>query len=414
MQTGAREWRNYWTLPLAAALGNSASVLHIYSIGPFMASLESEFGWSRAQISVGLTIAGAITAIGGIGTGILLDRFGPRRVGIIGAAALCALYALLGTATGSILNWILLWALIGIAAAGVTPTIWTSAVASRFDASRGLAIALTISGSGIAATIIPVIAAWIIGGYGWRAGFFGLAGIWALALLPMLMLFFYGRQDQRKGPSSSAEVHAGGSLPGLTLREGLRSAAFYKLGVAAMLFSFGVIGLIVHLVPVLQDRGLDRLGAASVAGLVGLSSIAGRLGTGFLLDRFRASRVGMAAFLLPTISTLLLLIGDGTFALAVAALVLGLSLGSELDVVLYFATRYFGLKRFGVLFATMAIGMAIGTSLGPVSAGAVYDVFGSYNNFLLLIFPIVILGSALIATLGPYPDHGEEIEIRAG
>jgi MFS family permease len=408
MQAGAREWRTYWTLPLAAALGNSASVLHIYSIGPFMASLESAFGWSRAQISVGLTIAGAITAIGGIGTGMLLDRYGPRRVGIIGAAALCAAYALLGTATGSILNWILLWAVIGIAASGVVPTIWTSAVASRFDASRGLAIALTISGSGVAAAIIPVIAASVIAGYGWRAGFFALAGVWALALLPMLMLFFYGRQDQRRGYSATAELPVRGSIPGLTLRQGLRSASFYKLGIAAMLFTFAVFGLIVHLVPVLEDRGLDRIEAASIAGLVGLSSIAGRLGTGFLLDRFRAGRVGTIAFLLPAISTLIILTSDGPVALAVAALVLGLSLGSELDVVLYFATRYFGLRRFGVLFATMAIGMAVGTSLGPVSAGAVYDLFGSYDNFLLLIFPLVSLGSLLIATLGPYPNHGEE------
>jgi MFS family permease len=407
MQTGAREWRNYWTLPLAAALGNSASVLHIYSIGPFMAPLESAFGWSRAQISLGLTIAGAITALGAIGTGMLLDRFGPRRVGVIGAAAMCASYALLGTATGSVLNWFLLWGLIGIAAAGVAPTVWTSAVASRFDASRGLAIALTISGSGVAAAIIPVIAAWLIGGYGWRAGFFGLAGIWALALLPMLILFFYGKQDRRKDATASVAAQASGPLTGLTLSEGLRSASFYKLGIAAMLFSFAVIGLIVHFVPVLQDRGLDTLTAASIAGLVGLSSIAGRLGTGFLLDRFRANRVGMVAFLLPVASALLLLTSQGPVSLAVAAVCLGFSLGSELDIVLYLATRYFGLKRFGLLFATMALGMAVGTTLGPLSAGAAYDLFGSYDNFLLLVFPLVIVGSALIGSLGPYPDHGE-------
>ena len=72
----------------------------------------------------------------------------------------------------------------------------------------------------------------------------------------------------------------------------------------------------------------------------------------------------------------------------------------------YLATRHFGLKHIGVVFGTMAIAMAVGTSLGPVSAGAVYDQFGSYSNFLLLIFPLVTLGAILIGTLGPFPDHG--------
>jgi MFS family permease len=403
------EWRHYWTLAIAAALGNSVSVLHIYSLGPFMEPLNQDFGWSRAQVSLGITIANGIGALMYVFVGMLIDRWGPRRVGLIGVTYKCSVFALLATANGDLSNWIMLWVLVAIGTAWVQPTIWTGAVASRFDTSRGVGIAITISGSGIAASVIPILATWLIANYGWRSGFAGLAIIWAIMVLPFIALFFRGAQDQRKQPHSSTRPLVGDSLPGYTLAQGLRSPSFYRLAISGMFFAFAIIGLIVHFVPVLRDRGLDPLTAAGIAGILGISSILGRLGTGFLLDRFRADRVAMAAFLLPAIAATLLLGSSQPFSLGVAAFVTGLSLGSELDVVLYLSTRHFGLKRFGALFGSMLVALALGTGLGPVAAGATFDHFGSYSNFILLIYPLVISGALLVGTLGPYPDHARNI-----
>ena len=346
----------------------------------------------------------------GVAVGLLIDRWGPRRVGMIGVVVMCSAIALLGTATGGLVNWFLLWTLIGIGGAWVKPTVWTSAVASRFDYSRGLAIAIVISGSGVAATILPPLATWLIGSYGWRVGFFGLGGLWALVLVPFVALFFRGAQDDHRKNAGIQHKVAGDSLSGMTFREGIRSGAFYKLGIAGMLFAFAVIGLIVHFIPILQDVGLSRLGAAGIAGLVGISSIVGRLGTGYLLDRFPAQRVAMIAFLMPVVSALLLLNSSGTLSLTVAALVVGISLGSELDVVLYLSTRHFGLRRFGILFALMLIFLSIGTAMGPVVAGAIFDRFDSYTYFLWTMIPCVVTGAILMAALGPAPDHAPVAE----
>src|SRR5262245_32013485 len=111
-QTAAAEWRGYWFLPLAAALGYSTAVLHTYSIGPFIGPLQQEFGWSRAQISVGITIAGLAGAAFSVPMGLLVDRFGPRIVGLIGVLFMTGAIALLGTATGDAANWIFLWCLV--------------------------------------------------------------------------------------------------------------------------------------------------------------------------------------------------------------------------------------------------------------------------------------------------------------
>jgi MFS family permease len=408
MRTGAvSEWRKYWPVAIAAALGNSSTVIHTYSLSAFIQPLEQEFGWTRTQISLGMPFAATVSATVGILVGILIDRLGPRPIGLAGVAIICSAYALLGTATGDLANWFLLWCLIGFGGAWVKPTIWTSAVASRFDASRGVAIAIVVSGAGVAATIIPPLTAWSIAELGWRAAFFLIGGLWAAVVLPVLFLFFRGAQDkQKKEKETSSRKPAGDTMPGLTFKQGIRSAAFYKLGLAGGVFAFAVIGLIMHFIPVLQEQGTSRMAAAGIAGLVGVSSIVGRLGTGFLLDRFRPDRIAMIAFLLPVVSAALLLSSSGTLTLSLAAVIVGLSLGSELDVVLYLATRHLGLRRFGVLFALLLIFLAVGNALGPVYAGAIYDEFGSYRWFLWTIIPFAVVGAILMASLGPAPDHG--------
>ena len=140
------EWRSFWFLPFAAALGYSTSVIHVYSLGPFIEPLQQAFGWSRAQASLGISISSLISAIFCIPIGMLVDRVGPRRVGLIGVLLMLSAFALLGTTTGGIANWVLLWIIVAFATLWVQATVWTSAVASRFEASRGIAFAITLSG----------------------------------------------------------------------------------------------------------------------------------------------------------------------------------------------------------------------------------------------------------------------------
>ncbi len=176
-QGAATEWRGYWYLPVIAALGYATSVIHVYAIGPFIEPLQAEFGWSRAQISFGLTISSFISAVFCIPVGMLVDRIGPRRIGLIGVLLMTGAFALLGTTTGTKLNWAVLWAIVAFATLGVQATVWTSAVNSRFEKSRGLALAITLSGASISAALFPVLATWLITAYGWRIGFSGLGGL---------------------------------------------------------------------------------------------------------------------------------------------------------------------------------------------------------------------------------------------
>ncbi|MFC4314558.1 MFS transporter [Steroidobacter flavus] len=398
-KSAAAEWRRFGFLPLAAALGYATSVLHVYSLGAFIGPLQHEFGWSRAQISVGLTVAALISAIGCIPVGMLVDRIGPRRVGLIGVVAMSAALACASTATGTPANWLALWGVIAIGTFFVQATVWTSAVASRFEASRGLAFAITLSGASLAATLYPILATWLIGNYGWRTAYAAMGGIWVVLVFPILFFLFRGAHDQgRKEQAAAAPV----VLTGVSFAEGLRSAALYKLLMAAGLFSFTVIGVAVHFVPILTDSGATPLSAAGIASLVGIFSIVGRLGTGFLLDRYPGHIVGAMAFLIPIVACVLLLTdGANPVSQAVAAAIFGLTLGSEVDVIAYLAAKHFGLKNFGALYGVLQMALAGGTAFGPLAAGAVFDRYHSYSLFLVLTAALMAASAIALFTLGP-------------
>jgi MFS family permease len=154
-------------------------------------------------------------------------------------------------------------------------------------------------------------------------------------------------------------------------------------------------------VPILTDRGANPLAAAGIASLVGIFSIVGRLGTGFLLDRFAAHLVGAGIFLLPIVACALLFFdGANHLSQAGAAAAFGLTVGAEVDVIAYLTSRHFGLKHFGVFFGAMSGALALGVAFGPLAAGAAFDRYGSYAQFLELTMIFMAISSLALVTLG--------------
>jgi MFS family permease len=393
------EWRSHWTLPIAAALGYTISVLHLYSIGPFIEPLQHEFGWSRVHISMGITIVGLAGAALSVPVGMLIDRLGPRPVALTGALLMTATFAMLATASSSSVHWFLLWGLVALGNLGLQATGLTSAVASRFEASRGLAFALTLSGGSLGAALHPVLASWLIDSYGWRTAFAGMGGFWALLALPLMFVFFRGAQDgRRRERVTIAPVR---TLSGVSVRDALRSLTFYKLALASGLLTFTNVGIIVHFVPILTDRGATALGAAQIASLIGIFSIFGRLGAGLLLDRCPGHIVGAGVFCMPIVACVLLLSVDGANPLsqAVAAACFGITVGAEVDVIAYLASRHFGLKNFGVLFGVIISALTLGVAFGPLAAGAAFDWYGSYSQFLALTIAFMVASCLALGTL---------------
>lgn len=401
------EWRGYWYLPMLGCLGYSMAVLHIYIIGPFMAPLQQAFGWSRAELSFGLTIANFGAAFSTVLVGVMVDRFGPRRIALIGVPLLGAAVAALSTVTGSFVNWVVMWVIIFMASLFTQTTVWSSAVVGRFEASRGLALAIILSGGSLTAAVLPLLSTWLIGLVGWRMAFMAIGLGWAAILWPLLFFFFRSSQDGNAAARAQSRA-AAMTLSGYSLSQALRRPAFYKLAFAGGAFTFGVVGVVVHFVPILVGNGASALMAASAASFIGLFAIVGRLGAGVFLDRFPGHYVGFLAFLLPVPGCLLLLFGGvSPVNLFIAAISFGLTLGAEIDLICYLATRHFGLRHFGTVLGALLAGTALGSAFGPLAAGATFDWLDSYFYFITLTAVLMVLGALAMLALGRGPRPEE-------
>lgn len=385
--------------------GYSLCSIHIYGIGPFIEPLQLEFGWSRAQISFGLTISSLIVMVFGIFVGMLVDRIGSRWIALIGIGLLTIAFALFGTASGTVINWILLWIIFGAATLFMLPTVWAKPVASSFNKSLGLAMALALSGSALGAMVFPVLGSVLIAELGWRLAFPTMAGIWGALVLPIVLLGFRSSSDKRAPLQWSTENTQAPTAvcvqPGLTVSEALRSPTFYKLMAVCILSMLATLGIMVHMIPLLGDLGASPIRAAATTSLAGLAALAGRLSTGYLLDQFSGRLVGASVFLFPVVGISLLLIeGSSPVIQYIAAISIGFVLGGEADVIAYLTTRYLGIRNFGVLFAAMGSALALGAAVGPLLAGLANDRWGSYTPFLVMTLALFVLCSLTLSSLG--------------
>ncbi len=396
------EWRANWPVVLAAVAGMALTTLKINTTGVMIVPLEQAFGWSRAQISIGP----AIVAFLGVGfsplMGIAIDRFGPRRIGIIGGISLCVTVALFSTISANIWTWWGLWAVLALIAPFTSPTVWTAAVSSVFSSGRGLALAVALCGMGIGSSLFPVTLNYLMVTFGWRTAYWAIASLAAIIFLPPIIICLSSANDRRRIDKSPA-VARPAAFKGSALRD-LKSLRFSKLALAGLTMSVVTTAFSFNLVPILRSEGFSGGIAAGIAGVVGVSTILGRLLGGYLLDRINGSYVAGMSAMAAIISSILLVVFPGQTGAAICAVfILGMAVGAELDAVAYLTTRYFGLQNYGVLFGTLIGLMALGAGFGPVLANHVYDITKSYHIVLWAFVPASLLSALLFFSLGAYP-----------
>ena len=182
----------------AAMAGLSFSSMSVYAMGLFMEPLSAEFGWSRAQISLGLSVVALFAVPLSPFAGALIDRWGSRRLGIPGVLLTAVAFAAFSLATGSLKQWYALWVCYGLVAIAIKATVWTAAVSSVFRSSRALALAVVLSGAALAQTIAPLTAQFLIDGYGWRHAFLWMGLGWGGFVLALLVPFFFDARDHER------------------------------------------------------------------------------------------------------------------------------------------------------------------------------------------------------------------------
>jgi MFS family permease len=394
-----------WWVVLGSAFGLFWGVpIAVYSFSVFFKPLMQEFHAGRAAVSLGFTVTLVTGALSALPAGWLIDRFGSRRVILIGTGGFGLV--LLGNRFfgGSIAQFYCFYAVLGLSIQGVGPIPYGSLVSRWFDRSRGLALGLTMLGIGLGAIIMPSLVLTLIARFSWRTAYSILGAAILLICWPVVAFLVKegpGNFDPSTRPASSRTAIIENARLGLTAREAWRSREFWLMAFAFALVSASVQACVVHLAPMLNDRNLGPRAAALGSSLIGAAVMIGRIGTGYLLDHTVPARLASVLFGASGAGIALLLPGDRRAAFAGAFLV-GLGLGAEVDLIPYLASRYFGMRDFGKVYSSLFAAFALAGALGPLVMGAGFDRTGSYSGPLVGFFLAILLATVLMIRLGPY------------
>ena len=369
-RSGAAGWR----VVLASLSGIAFGVtgLFFYSTGIFLKPVAGEFGWNRAAASAVPLIAALALAITAPFVGTVVDRVGTRIVAIVSGIGLALGFWLLShsppriSALTSASSW---WLCCWVPEPRRSCT--RAYINLHFRRSRGAALGIAQTATGIAGALIPALLIPYVGLHGWRAGYRALA-LCAIASLPITLLLL-GRL-----PAPVAQDPRSVAPAGLTFADAMHTSVFYVLVVMLAFAAVGVGGIIVHLAPMLSDAGMAPARAGAVASALGFGIIIGRVSTGFLVDRLFAPRVAFFAFTLAAGGCVVLAYGQAYWAVA-ATVMVGLAMGAEIDLISYLVARYFGLVAYGRIYGWLYAVFMVGTSIGPIVAGAAFDRFGNYR-----------------------------------
>lgn len=383
MSARRTEFATHWRALVAATIGVSAgvAVLPIYTNGLFFPSLETEFGWSRSQLSSVQLVGSLIIIVTAPFVGVLVDRIGVRIPAAFSLAALGIAYFVVSLNGPSFGVYLAVFAAMFVLAAGSTAVPFTRAVNERFDKARGLALGISLSAVGMVAFLVPRLLGSVIA-EDWRFGYRALGTFGLVSALVVLLFMPSGRITTTKSA-------AAGRLP---LREIVAGTLFARLAGAFLFLALAVGGAAVHLVSFLRDSGATASSAANTAAIVGLSLIAGRFGCGLLIDRFFAPRVGAAVALIAATSfASLVLVGPDVAYLA--AVGIGLALGAEVDLIGYLVARYYGLQQYGRIFGIYYAVFFLGLGASPLLMATLRESTGNYTLALSASVVMLIIGS---------------------
>ncbi|MFZ9395781.1 MAG: MFS transporter, partial [Erythrobacter sp.] len=377
-------------------------------IGLLFEPLGNEFGWSRLQVSAGVTVFGITAALLAPLFGAASDRFGVRPVTLVSVFLFGLTFASFYVMPGSLWGYYGLWFLVGLVGIGSTPVTWSRAVNLWFFRNRGLALGIMLLGTSLAAMVVPKLAGGILANGTWRDMFLYLAALPLLVSLPMAVLFFREPKEHER-PAGVAQQ--GGNSTGISFASAIRDRRFWLIFASIMLIAAAYGGAHIHMIPIVMDHGFGLAEATSVMGVVGLGILAGRVITGFLLDRFWAGHVAFPLLCLPAVACFMLTGQDSTMPILLSAgFMLGFAAGAESDLIAYLAGRYFVMGHYGKIYGMLYLPFGLFSAVSPMVYGAVRDSTGSYDGILMVAAPMFVVGGGLLLLLGRYPESFPSIE----
>ena len=360
----------------------------LFAYGVFFKSFETEFGWSRTLLSSCTSLAFIVMGALAVAGGRLSDRYGPRLV--LGAAGIVcgAGFALMSQVTQPWHMFVAFGLLVGIGMS-THDVVTLSTIARWFDKRRGMMTGIVKVGTAAGQVVVPPAAALMLAALGWRPAVVILGAAAAVLLVVAAAMM-------RKPPDGPSAGESSGTR-GFSFAEARRNRILWMLCAIQFLYFPTLTTIPLHIVVHGMDLGMTAALAATLLSVVGATSVLGRLAVGTLADRIGGRNALILCFI-PLIASLLALMAFPTVAiLFVSIAIYGFAHGGFFTVMSPTVAEYFGLRAHGTLFGFIVLFGAIGAAVGPIVAGAIFDLTASYT---LAFATLALLAAAgLVLTL---------------
>lgn len=385
-------WRVLAGCCIVALFGVTA--LYGSTFGLMMRPMQQELGWSRGDIAFALTLmtlaAPAIMPL----VGWLIDHVRLRPLILCGVVLQSASLAGYGLMSGSVWVYYGLCLALIVTATGASMLTLAKLLQTWFDKAFGRALGILFALITVGSVIHPQIVRLVIEHASWREAFFAM-GAMSLVFGGAGALLLVRERDVVRRPALPGEGAAAAAVPAAaspqTMRAFLSDRIWWLLALWNMLFAFAIGSIMLHLAPMMQDRGLSLAQAATALSIVGLGGFVGNLMAGWLVDRVSATRLARIFVLAPLAAAVLLYLGSGVAVALAAAVLLGVFSGGDHSLSVFLARRYFSAETFGRASASQQMATACGSGVSPWLAGLIHDRTGSYDVALAMSIGAFVL-----------------------
>jgi MFS family permease len=388
------------TLGATIGLAFGPSVIANLTVSAYITPIEREFGWSRVDVSFAFTIVAYMIVICSPLQGLLVDRFGPRRVVLTSIPLFALSLAAIYFTPANLTVYYLLWALVPVAGLGLWPLGYLQAVTPWFDRKLGLSLGCANAGIGVGSTFLPMLVIGpIIAAYGWREALLGIA---LLVLFVSWPLVAYCLREPSPAEVAARKQSTAGRSFGMAFKAAMREPTFWVLNLGFFLLGVTATSLVTQQAPLLQDAGWTAAETTRLQTTFGFGLLFARVAIGYVIDHVFAPRVLTVVSIGGAASCLLYAFYPELGY--VSALLLGFLLGAEFDVLAFLIKRYYGNaaygRIYGVIFGVFYLGSGIGIWAMPKLRALSTPV--SYDNGLYVAAAILLASAVLMSFMPKY------------
>ena len=376
-----------WKIIIVAFLVDFIAVgFFFYSYGVFFKALAVEFGGSRLDVSIGITLVNIVGALIAPTLGHALDKFPIKNVMLFGCINMSLGFFLLSFINSQWQLYLILASLIAVGAAAMGGLPTAKLVTNWFVKKRGTALGIATMGISLSGVLMPMLSAALIDAYGWRTGFLVFSVVTFSLVMPIVIRYVVDLPsdlglfpDNRKMVGSISAIHIGREPIRWKTKDAIKNRDFWLIVLTFGLLFCCMGATLTHMVPRVTDMGISLGDAAQVLSIGAGTGVLGKVIYGWITDKYNAKRAIWLAIIFQFSGQLMLLSAESYAGLLMGSATFGFGMGGIVPIHGSIVSSRFGQEGFGFMMGLMRPAMMPIMVTGIPFAGWIFDTMGSYD-----------------------------------